>query len=294
MSLFNTINFIINHPLNKGRRLNAIFRFLLWQVNTRINPYPIIYPFLEDSKLIMKKGLTGATGNLYCGLHEFEDMSFVLHFLREDDHFMDVGANVGSYTILASGVAKAKTIAVEPISSAFSILLQNITINNLQEKVKALNIGLSSKPGVLKCTSSLDTTNHIATNNDNDAYEIVDITVRTLDEVASIAPALIKIDVEGFETQVLMGAEKTLTNTALKAIIIELNGSGAKYGFDEKKIHKKLLELGFHPYEYQPFDRQLIALKSFGRHNTLYVRDYDLVAERVEKAKKIKVLDQLI
>ena len=49
--------------------------------------------------------MIGATGNLFCGLHEIEDMGFVLHFLRSDDIFLDVGVNVGTYTVLAAGVA---------------------------------------------------------------------------------------------------------------------------------------------------------------------------------------------
>lgn len=47
--------------------------------------------------------MTGATGNWYCGLQEYEDMSFVLHALRPGDLFVDVGANIGSYSILAAG-----------------------------------------------------------------------------------------------------------------------------------------------------------------------------------------------
>ena len=41
-------------------------------------------------------------------------------------------------------------------------------------------------------------------------------------------PSLIKIDVEGYENEVINGAEKTLENQSLKAIIIELNGSGSR------------------------------------------------------------------
>jgi hypothetical protein len=40
--------------------------------------------------------MTGATQNLYCELHEYNDMAFLLHFLREEDSFADVGANIGS------------------------------------------------------------------------------------------------------------------------------------------------------------------------------------------------------
>ncbi len=82
MSLISTLKFIINHPLNKDNKIAALIRFVKWQCNTRLNPYPIIYPFTTKARLIVQKGMTGATGNLYCGLHDFNDMFFLLHFLR--------------------------------------------------------------------------------------------------------------------------------------------------------------------------------------------------------------------
>jgi thymidylate synthase len=63
--------------------------------------------------------MTGATGNIYAGLHEFEDMAFLLHLLRSEDMFADVGSNIGSYTILASGVVGAKSVAFEPVPSTY-------------------------------------------------------------------------------------------------------------------------------------------------------------------------------
>ena len=70
---------------------------------------------------------------------------FFCIFLRPSDLFIDIGANVGSYTILASSEINAKTIAIEPVPSTFENLIDNISINKMQEKVKALNIGLGSK-----------------------------------------------------------------------------------------------------------------------------------------------------
>src|SRR5436305_696190 len=100
MGLFAILKFITNHPLNRNHKFRAIMRFIKWQLNTRLNPYPIIYTFTAKSLLIVKKGMSGATGNLYCGLHEFNDMGFLLHFLRREDLFVDIGANIGSYTVL--------------------------------------------------------------------------------------------------------------------------------------------------------------------------------------------------
>lgn len=129
-NLVKLINWIINQPLNQNEKTKALVRFLRWQMGTRLNPYPVIYPWVNNSKLILRKGMTGATIDLYAGLHDFEDMSFLLHFLRKEDNFIDIRANVGVYTILASGAIGAKSIAIEPIPSTFADLTNNILINH--------------------------------------------------------------------------------------------------------------------------------------------------------------------
>jgi hypothetical protein len=135
LKTFDILKFIINHPLNRKYKLKALLRFIRWQISIYFNPYPIIYPFAEKTKLIISKGMHGATGNLYCGLDEFEDMSFVLHFLREDDLFVDIGANIGSYTLLAANEVGAETISIEPIPATFNTLKTNMRLNNLDKNV---------------------------------------------------------------------------------------------------------------------------------------------------------------
>jgi FkbM family methyltransferase len=288
MKTLNVLKFIYNHPFNSDNKFGGIMKFLKWQINCRLNPYPILYPYTENSKFIIWKGLTGATGNLYCGLMEYDDMAFLLHFLQPNDLFIDIGANVGAYTILASSEINAKTIAIEPVPSTFKNLMDNILINQMQGKVKALNIGLGSKNGKLKFTKSFDTVNHVATENETDT---IDVDINTLDTILSTEPSpiLLKIDVEGFETEVLNGAEKTLSNISLKAIIIELNGSGQRYGYDENQIHNKLIELGFKTFNYNPKTRQLKEIESFGTHNTIYLRDKEFIEERIKSARQIKI-----
>jgi FkbM family methyltransferase len=284
--LLNILKFIYQHPFNSDNKTGALIGFLKWQLNTRLNPYPIIYPYTEKTKLLIWKGMTGATGNIYCGLIEFEDMGFLLHFLRPEDTFIDIGANVGAYTILASGEIGARTITIEPVPSTFQVLCDNILLNRLEDKVEALNIGLGKEKGIIKFTSSLDTINHVATEEDIDSIEVE---LDTLDNIVHTIPSLIKMDVEGFETEVVNGAAKTLQNRQLKAIIIELNGSGNRYGYDENLIHQKLLSLAFLPYHYNPFTRELKERISPNVHNTLYLRDIPMVKDRVTSARKIKV-----
>jgi hypothetical protein len=63
----------------------------------------LVVPFIEDTTLIFKGGMDGRRADIAVGLFEFEEMAFVLHALREEELFVDVGANIGIYTVLAAG-----------------------------------------------------------------------------------------------------------------------------------------------------------------------------------------------
>jgi FkbM family methyltransferase len=292
MALRHTIQFILNHPLNRHQRVKAVMRFVKWQVKSRLNPNPMVYPFGEKSKIIVKSGLTGATGNIYSGLHEFEDMSFLLHFLKDTDLFIDLGANVGSYSILGGSEIGAETISIEPIPQTFEILRQNVAVNNVTSLVTCMNIGMGNEKGVLRFTKSLDTVNHVAKDYDTNT---IDVNVERFDDIITLnKPTLIKIDVEGFETEVLKGMAIALKTDYLKAVIIELNGSGVRYGYDENNIHKKFLSLGFKAFSYEPFSRILSQLDSHGDNNTIYVKDYSFVLERVTCTKPFKINGQKV
>lgn len=252
-------------------------------------------PFVGGTSLSVTKGMRGATGNIYLGLHDFSEMSFLLHFLREDDLFADVGANIGSYSILASGVKGARTVAFEPLLQTFLTLKKNVLINHLENKIQPFNLALGGKIEKLYFTTALDTVNHIVADDEmKDVEERVEVNVNTLDNIVKDegTPALIKIDVEGFETEVINGMEEVLKNETLKAIIIELNGSGLRYGYDEKHIHEKLMSHGFKPYLYDPFKRLCLLSNGYGAYNTLYLRQVEFVNERVTMAGKIKVFNE--
>lgn len=286
--LFRTLQFIYDHPLNREHRFRALTRFFKWQLGTRLLPYAVAVPFGEQSKLLMWRGLKGATQNLYCGLQEFEDMAFLLHFLRPGDQFVDVGANVGSYTVLAAGEVGADTISFEPIPATFKQLRKNIDLNEIAGKVRPMNVGLGSQPGVLHFTQHLDTTNHVVSNETADALAVE---VKTFDDLIEISrTTLVKVDVEGFETEVLNGMSRALGNAGLQAMIVELNGSGKKYGYEDAAIHQKLLQAGFQAYRYFPFERKLELRDGFStERNTIYIRDRIQAEQRLQSAKKINI-----
>ena len=283
------ISDLTSHQLNRENKVAAVWRFLKWQIRLRITANPLVHSFTEKSKLIINKGMPAATGNLYCGLHEYYDMSFLLHFLRPEDLFVDIGANIGSYTVLASAHIGAASVSVEPVPSTFTHLIQNININQITGKVTPLNIALGSQKGDINFTASYDAANHVAT---SDEQNVIKVPVETLDAVLQNqnTPALLKIDVEGFETEVIKGALKTLENDKLKAVIIELNGSGWRYGYNEQDIHNTFLSMGFSPYVYNPKKRSLSTKEKLGASNTIYIRDLNFVKNRVETAPPVTVL----
>lgn len=294
MRIIPTLKFIIKHPLNRSCKIVAIKRFLAWQIGSRLVPGAVAVSFVGSSKLLVKPGMTGATGNIYTGLHEFETMAFLLHVLRPQELFVDVGANVGSYTVLAGAVVGARCISFEPLPQTFQHLLNNICLNDIKDIVQAHNLGIGREDGILRFTSGLDTVNHVANKVEIVSGNTLEVRVVSLDNViGDMQPKLIKIDVEGFEANVIAGADRTLSNDMLDAVIMELNGSGDRYGVDEAAIHKKMLDYGFKAFTYSPFDRTLNSLegKNVQADNTLYIRNSGRVKERLLQAPKFHVLD---
>jgi FkbM family methyltransferase len=238
-------------------------------------------PFIGDSRFIVKRGRTGLTGNLYYGLHEFEDMAFILHFLRNSDTFIDIGSNVGSYSILATGVKCAQTISFEPVPSTFDLLSQNKSINPHKEKWRIENCGLGDSESTLFFSVDRDTMNSVV--DSNYLGKKLPIKVITLDnycKVNSISPTVLKIDAEGFDENVILGAKKIISDYNLKAIIIESNSDTVK---------KILEENNFKEYSYYPFTRELFINKS-KEGNSLYIKDIKFVLDRVKGSPKINIL----
>ena len=292
--LSNIIKFIFEHPLSGRHKLKAIYKFLKWQTSQLIYRRLVVKPFVGNTRLWAIKGMEAATGNIYTGLHEFNEMGFLLHFLQPEDNFVDVGANIGAYSILASGVAGARSISIEPVPATFKVLQKNIELNSLNTKILALNMGIGSGEKDLYFTDNKSTCNHVVLNVNQPEKGLVKVTVNSLEKLLENeqVPSLIKIDVEGFEQEVINGAGKILRNENLKAIIIELIGGGERYGFDEENIHGQLLKYGFLPYQYFPFERRLTNTTTQLTNNSIYLRDIEFVKNRIKNARPVSVFSE--
>ena len=100
---------------------------------------------------------------------------------------------------------------------------------------------------------------------------------------------LIKIDVEGYERQVMRGASRTLADTRLLAVVMETNGSGTRYGVRNDELFAAMDQAGFSAYTYDPFERQLLRRTLGG--NTIFIRDRAAAEARLRSAKRYRLVN---
>lgn len=263
-----------SHPLMKGSANGALFRYIKFNVIQTIKPKVRRYNWIHGLKFYAKKGDAGIVSNIYIKLADYEDSMFVMNHLDENSLFVDIGANVGHFALLASGVSKAKTIAIEPIPNTFEKLVNNIALNKLEAKITCLNIGLGEEKGELKFTKSLDVMNRVALENEN--VPTISVPIQKLDDVLKDKkPTFLKIDVEGFEYFVLKGATETLQKESLKYILLEFNNSGDKFGISDQKVFDFVTSYGFKPLSYHVDKNEVTLETSFrtDKFNTIFIKE---------------------
>ena len=198
----------------------ALARHLYWQGRKLLFPRPVELPLSRSVITDDEPGGVISQVNMF-GLYDYNNMKLVQSLLHTLPTFIDIGANIGAYTLIASENPAATVAAFEPIPAAFAKLRRNLALNG-RDQVQAINAAVSARPGVLRMTcDGASTINHVVDADDAPAAT-VDVDVTTLDTVCArlgLVPSVIKIDVEGHEMQVLEGAVASLPGC--QACIIE-------------------------------------------------------------------------
>lgn len=219
--------------------------------------------------------------NLYVkGFYEKEISKLISQRLKGKKVFVDVGANIGYYSVFASKILKkGRVYAFEPQKYSYKILKKNLSLNNL-ENVTLVNKGCGSKNEKLSIYSDKNNLGHSSVVRgrpfDNKPNK-EDINIIKLDDYFKRKSFdLIKIDVEGFEYEVLKGAKKCLENFSPE-IIFEF--SPEIYSNIEKDYISYSIDL-------------LYFLKKKGyllyeiRENTLYlIKDIDIYVNNMNSSQ---------
>jgi len=146
---------------------------------------------------------------------------------------IDIGAWCGTWTLSMQQYAK-NIYCYEPNKLHYDCLARNLSVHS---HVRLYNQALGNEDGFIKLTEEA------ATQNTRVLREKGETRINKLDSLGLAGVDFIKIDVEGFEMEVLKGAEKTLEN--VEYLMIELNGNSEKYGTSKKDIKEHLKSLGF-------------------------------------------------
>lgn len=183
---------------------------------------------------------------MFCGAYEPAETAVVRRLLRPGSTFVDAGAHVGWFTVLAArSVGPTGSVhAIEAFPSNAELLRANVA-NNHAENVTIHHCALADEVGTLRVGRQRGSDSGSITAGAGAAEAIVDVPASTLDalEIPSPVIDLLKIDVEGLEARVFSAAPHTLGRT--QAVMVEINdGALQRNGSSEQALMEFLGDAG--------------------------------------------------
>lgn len=184
------------------------------------------------------------------GVFEAEEVALCRLLLNKGDRVLDIGANIGYFTLLFGGLVSpaGRVFAIEPDTKNFQILLRNIEKNLMAGVVNAHQIALGSQDGSARLYHS-DSNNgmhrlYASVCCTDDSTEVSVIAGDSLE----LAPLdLIKIDIEGYEPAALLGLSSTLAHSPNLKILSEFSPlSMWEAGFSPRHFMREMQKLKFH------------------------------------------------
>lgn len=184
------------------------------------------------------------------GRFENREIGVIRRRIGRNDVCLDVGANIGVYTLLFARAAPAgEVISFEPVRLPRSILNLNLALNNLTN-VTVLPVAANDTVGTIRFMQTCDSAySSMKATGRKSLQSEMEIQATTIDTVLNGRPAnVLKIDVEGAEVAVLNGALDTLSSASTRphTIMVEVNETNlAVYGRTAAEIHHRLATLGY-------------------------------------------------
>ncbi|MEM9554805.1 MAG: FkbM family methyltransferase [Acidobacteriota bacterium] len=238
----------------------------------------------ERLHLLVDASQTLGRDLLVHGVFEPEETRLVLELLRPGDVFVDVGANIGYFSVLAArrvGTTGA-VLAIEPEPRNLALLRRNLERHALGETVTVAPVAVGEHPGTARFEVPSERTDARLAGDQTASSEIsttkttFDVEVTTLDDLVGTLtertgapPALVKIDIQGGEARCLEGFARTLADPTPPPLLLELwpfglerdGRSTARELFDRLHEH-----YGLHAYRLasaDPAERGRVEVTSF-------------------------------
>ena len=221
--------YIRQFPIQRGKGilLRRIVTPLLPPTDTEFD-----LPVPGAARVGLRYRETLGLSSLLYGTFELAELTFVSRYLRPGDMAMDIGANVGIFSVVMGVTvgAHGRVFAFEPVASNVVRLGKNLRKNGLGN-VKVFPLALGASDGQMRLRMATDpaypSLREVQGGFGNGADVLIQ--VRSLDgvwdELGCPDIALVKIDVEGAEVDVLRGASRFLV-TCRPTLLVEANSVG--------------------------------------------------------------------
>jgi FkbM family methyltransferase len=211
--------------------------------------------------------------------HEPISMQWWLSFAADSKVILDIGANTGTFAYLAKGLApNAEVHAFEPVARIYNFLKDNKEVSGLE--VQLVNVAVAESEGTLTIYDPGGENAYSASlepafiSGPKEEYEVIVTSVDNYCEKHKIFPDLIKIDVEGSEQRVLLGARETLSRGSCR-IICEWRGDAK----DSATVREMLDELSYVALEVDTLELANLAIQR--EHDT---RNILIVPKKMQTA----------
>lgn len=214
--LIESRNILVEKTLKVFFHLSVVtYRSMAPSAGMRPDPV-VIDNFDSDIWLNVDRSRSMGAAIYWTGFHEFREFLFLHRYLKPEMIFVDVGANLGEYTLFAAKrLPRGKVLAFEPLSSIRSVLEENIRLNGFTN-IEVYPVGLSSHAEMMTIHEFDDVHEGLATfyPGERSGRASVAVELKTLDEVVSSSRLqrvdFIKIDIEGGELKALQGCRQVI------------------------------------------------------------------------------------
>jgi FkbM family methyltransferase len=211
---------VLRHPANQSGRARAMVRVLRFQMAARVLQRPLIVPYGGRSRFIANLDDGPSRRAAYFPVPDWAEMNAWQRHLGAGDLFVDVGASVGLYSVIAAELG-CEVICVEPVARSLKQLEANLALNEYNAVVLAAALSDVEGNGVVWGPDA--SRQHILFG-EIPSMEVTQTRLTTLDEVLQGRYAAgVKVDVEGAERRVLLGGIKALSDQRIGLLQVEWN-----------------------------------------------------------------------
>src|ERR1700729_3247856 len=153
--------FTWTHPANQQQRLRSLLRFARFQLRGRLLGRSTVVPLGQRSRIRASLHRQAVSKAVCANPPDYAEMLVWRQALKPGDLFVDVGANVGSYTIWVGDLG-AEVIALEPAADTYALLVDNVDLNGYP--VQTMCAAAGAAPGKARFTSGRDALNRLDPN----------------------------------------------------------------------------------------------------------------------------------